>query len=1586
MPEELKPLDATLLAPPSAGVDPPTVTGVQTLPFQALTWTNFERLCLALARLDGDPEHAQRYGVAGQAQQGIDIYARTRDQTYRVYQCKRYESVTPTVIEAAVDRFLNGSWVERASSLVLCFSKPTDRTELAERIETDAARVSEHDVALEIWDADELSRRLKTEPLIVLDFFGRPWVEPFCTAPVPSHAEGRLDAHELSDLRARLRTFYARVFARHDAVSWAPPDATLTERFVMPAVLRQRELRTAQMRMRELDASHRATPAALRGDSRSLTPDTLLEERLPVLSWLSEVNRGLLVGSAGSGKSTLLHWLCLELLSDQPRLPGLSSGWSAFLPIWVPFGRWVSRIAAEAPDLSLLQLVEQYFGSYDEPDLARLAGQALSDERLMLLVDGLDEWTNAQAAAIACDRLQQVAVMRRTPALLCGRPEGLRALGSFDPEWSPAQLAVPDADQQRALLIGLGVGEMAAERLLRALARTPDLALMGTTPLLLALLSTVADEEQQQPPLPSSRRALLDRVLDELVEGQPVRRMLARAVPGPALPARADVDAALEALAFATQAEGPTFLPDARAREVAADALRSRGLSEADATALARTLLETAQSEMALLENDEPGLAFVHRSLQEHLAARALRACTHAARLQVFSEHIAQPAWRSVLVATVEFVDDEAEVDALIEALRRDGSAMARWAMSDMLAEVAVGPAHCSPSVKERLFADAIAEVESGLWPAVSRAVLDVLVERLGSPGIGERLLASARRWVPGRLGPYRTVYRDVAAWPEVAEVDAVLIRALRCDDLASARDAGLALVRTRIDRTDVADVLAEMLAQPVTLITRIATLEALSLGWPEHPALESSVQAARSGDDPTLQLVAIGHLVRAGAQREEDLDALLRLADGWTMVALQYGGVAAGLLRQGWPGSERVKRLALQTVRRVGERPIEPSDAEWLLLAGYPHDPEVVSWLIEQLQGEHPLLMLDAYRAYLLVGENFGDNPDVVAAVEQRIQTESTAFMPAIAGAALAVRTELARTRLLELLASEDSGALGWVIKALLEGWSDDREVADALVELARSPRAMWNTDSLIDLLPPGERDEWALALLADPANRRPGRAAAALADRSWEVKRQALEISLAREPISWRRDEELRDVLVSEYADLPAGEQFALARAGGPEVAMAVLVRGARLSGRLRGLLLEQLTPLSRALRRRLAQRVFEGAGDEAAGQLMATWRLERDPAAGATAASAFAAHRGDGQAELVVEALEALHAPRLEREGERQAGLAALIELDRLDRFAAERSRFDETRALDVGVASTLEPNWWLASRVAARWDELVGAVGEQAIDRLTEMHDVHGSWDAIAPFAATHPAVREACLAFVREHGTGGRPNLLRFLAAARPASDELLQALLAAVDGSVVDRSFSRDALLISADLLAEHFGSREEPPGALLERMAGWPSDGVCLALATGWPRSTQLPGALERLREVPRRVPIDIDVRLRLALGAVAEAAEALADWLAYTSQQAPLNPPVPSVLIRRLARDDAFARRLAEEVIDGRHPTRLATYARLLSASGRLQGQVRVAVLGACEDALEGTRVCVMAFDLLAGETRQLGLALLEALGGDL
>jgi hypothetical protein len=59
----------------------PVITRPQELPFDRLTWENFERLCFRLVQREADVEHCQIYGERGQDQQGIDIYARSHSGT-----------------------------------------------------------------------------------------------------------------------------------------------------------------------------------------------------------------------------------------------------------------------------------------------------------------------------------------------------------------------------------------------------------------------------------------------------------------------------------------------------------------------------------------------------------------------------------------------------------------------------------------------------------------------------------------------------------------------------------------------------------------------------------------------------------------------------------------------------------------------------------------------------------------------------------------------------------------------------------------------------------------------------------------------------------------------------------------------------------------------------------------------------------------------------------------------------------------------------------------------------------------------------------------------------------------------------------------------------------------------------------------------------------------------------------------------------------------------------------------------------------------------------------------------------------------
>jgi hypothetical protein len=52
---------------------PPATALLQELPFDQLSWENFERLCLRLARTSADVEDCRLYGTAGQSQGGIDL-------------------------------------------------------------------------------------------------------------------------------------------------------------------------------------------------------------------------------------------------------------------------------------------------------------------------------------------------------------------------------------------------------------------------------------------------------------------------------------------------------------------------------------------------------------------------------------------------------------------------------------------------------------------------------------------------------------------------------------------------------------------------------------------------------------------------------------------------------------------------------------------------------------------------------------------------------------------------------------------------------------------------------------------------------------------------------------------------------------------------------------------------------------------------------------------------------------------------------------------------------------------------------------------------------------------------------------------------------------------------------------------------------------------------------------------------------------------------------------------------------------------------------------------------------------------------
>jgi energy-coupling factor transporter ATP-binding protein EcfA2 len=489
-------------------VSAPVQTRVQRLPFRELQWQDFERLCLRLARRDTDPEDCRFYGTQGDDQQGIDLLGRVRgsDERY-VYQCKREKKFGPANIRAAVDRFLTGRWRAEATSLYLCTSDDLRNRQRIDEIDTQRTSLKQQGIRFVAWDAEELDEQLRAHPDLIDDFFGRAWVRAFLGNEAADRLGQRLDALQVADFRARFARLYLNIFRQHDpSFTFRTQDSPTALSYVLPDVIAEEPLtrdsdRTSSVR-KSPDFDDWLYPYDISERTVKLEePDTEpVERRSHADAWIVEGDMSLVVGGPGSGKSTLLRMVTLDLLSPDPQLAPVARRWGRFLPVWIPFARWTELREKRATDVSLRAFLEDWLKLWDESDLFALVDAALKDERLVLLVDGLDECSNSQSAASTLDLLAVFIRQRGVPIVATSRIRTY-TLGLLSGDWRKAVLAPLSEEQQlRIALSVLGAdrsGETSedhpatasqAREFLRHVRRTAELRGLARTPLLLTVL------------------------------------------------------------------------------------------------------------------------------------------------------------------------------------------------------------------------------------------------------------------------------------------------------------------------------------------------------------------------------------------------------------------------------------------------------------------------------------------------------------------------------------------------------------------------------------------------------------------------------------------------------------------------------------------------------------------------------------------------------------------------------------------------------------------------------------------------------------------------------------------------------------------------------------------------------------------------------------------------------------------------------------------------------------------------------------------------------------------------------------------
>jgi len=272
----------------NVGITLPTVTRPQILPLNDLTWENFERLCLRYVRGRAHVLRSQLYGVKGQAQHGIDLYARFAvPARYEVYQCKKLSELTGDDIQRAVDKFLVGKWRAESKAFRIMTAHGIEDAKISESIEAAGERLEAVGIEFEVLGASQISVWLKDQPSVVDDFFSRPWVEAFCGVGALQQLGKRLNAAVVADYRRELKRFYEVLFNNHDPGIPVPTkigdqEIPLRDRFVTPEVYASLggslPVREAPNKDSQVQASD--SQAVDESDQRRSTPVALQEIRI----------------------------------------------------------------------------------------------------------------------------------------------------------------------------------------------------------------------------------------------------------------------------------------------------------------------------------------------------------------------------------------------------------------------------------------------------------------------------------------------------------------------------------------------------------------------------------------------------------------------------------------------------------------------------------------------------------------------------------------------------------------------------------------------------------------------------------------------------------------------------------------------------------------------------------------------------------------------------------------------------------------------------------------------------------------------------------------------------------------------------------------------------------------------------------------------------------------------------------------------------------------------------------------------------------------------------------------------------------
>ena len=996
-------------APPDGSrPEPPVETRGQGLPFDKLSWKDFERLILRIVRRESDIEDCSLYGTQGQAQGGIDVLAVHRDQSsLRVcYQCKKVVAFGPSDIVATIDKFLSGKWADRTSRFVLCTAVPLESTQQQDELERQRQRLAKRAIDLSVWDgapAGALSERLKNSPDLVDEFFGRPWVEKFNGQEMAVRLGDRLNGYELQNLQARLLQLYSTIFVQHDPGLRIDGERNVDycARYVHADVIERAEAVTPlepdpQQNRGDYDANvtpldrqqnrgdydANAAQAQRQGHETDGRPSIGRlpphESRKPALQWLQAHRDCVVLGEPGYGKSALLRYLTLSILQPDTTAPDiLSPDYFNHLPVWISFARLTDAMVKNTA-LSVEDFFRGWLHQHSFDDVCPLFVRAVRGGQVLLLLDGLDEATSDSSGREALDRVVTFLNACSARIICTSRPRGFTAL-RLPSSWKSATLtplsdekieqlarqwfAIVESDAGRDGRAALPISAQTrarAQAYLRAVQDNPKTLELARSPLLCQALIELFRHSHR---LPEARVAAYEQIVDLFLSRHPAARAQAGGVAQPVERLglglnSGDLKDILIRLAWELRPhDRARYLSRAECEESCAayleDETHGLGLQPPQARRQAKEVIDQLLTQYGMLVERAPDkFNFVHLSIQEYLMAEWVARKPPDGQLTWLSDIWSNPAWRESLICWFGILGGRSDRVLSGQASQRlaelgEVGAWQRMLSLELRAEIATADLRLPVGEARRVVGQTTREVETSAFPEFRTALARSLTLGALGSSVQEECKAALRRWMPGRPAYIRAgLLRSFKDWEPSNELRSTLLRAHHDENAQCRRAASETFATLFSASTDTLATLEQLAVYHVLPEVRAAALHGLASRpeWSDSAAGPAAVNLGSCNSE--LLLVASRIWIREGLHDGTDFDRVWRL---WETDAVDFGfrDELVDLFCAGWPQHSGLRNAFMRFLQTQQSTWNIELPLEYLMRC-YPDDDEVAAILAE--------------------------------------------------------------------------------------------------------------------------------------------------------------------------------------------------------------------------------------------------------------------------------------------------------------------------------------------------------------------------------------------------------------------------------------------------------------------------------------------------------------------------------------------------------------------------------------------------------------------------------------------------------------